>query len=205
VATTLARERRRFMQAAALVLGGTQFAGASARRARVVVAGGGFSGATCALQLRRLDPAIDITLVDPDDRYVTCPMSDAALVGWRSMQSITVSRTGLVRAGVRYVRDRVVSIDAPTRRVRLASSKDLACDRLVVAPGIRFLWDRLEGYGEAQAQRMPHAWRAGKQTDLLAAQLHAIDDGGIFAICVPPGLMRCPPAPFERASVVAAG
>jgi sulfide dehydrogenase [flavocytochrome c] flavoprotein chain len=86
----------------------------------------------------------------------------------------------------------------------MASSKALAYDRLVVAPGIRFLWDRIEGYGEAASQRMPHAWRAGAQTDLLAAQLRAIDDGGVFAICVPPGLIRCPPAPFERASVVAA-
>jgi len=196
--------RRRFMQTAALaVLGGTRLAGAGAR-ARVVVAGGGFAGATCALQLRRLDPALEITLVDPDEQYVTCPMSDAALVGWRNMQSLTVSRAGLGRAGVRYVRDHVASIDAQTRRVRLASKKDLAFDRLVVAPGIRFLWDRLEGYSEAESERMPHAWRAGTQTEILAAQLRAIDDGGVFAICVPPGLMRCPPAPFERASVVAA-
>jgi len=200
-----ANDRRRFLQAAALaVLGSTRLAGASARRARVIVAGGGFAGATCALQLRRLDPAVEVTLIDPDERYVTCPMSDAALVGWRSMQSLTVSRAGLARAGVRCVLDRVVSIDAQTRRVRLASSKDLGYDRLVAAPGIRFLWDRLQGYGEADSQRMPHAWRAGAQTDLLAAQLRAIDDGAVFAICVPPGLMRCPPAPFERASVVAA-
>jgi len=199
------RQRRRFMQTAALaVLGASQLARASTRRARVVVVGGGFAGAACALQLRQLDPALDVTLVDPDERYVTCPMSDAALVGWRSMQSITFSRTGLARAGVRYVRDRAASIDAQARRVRLASSKDLAYDRLIVAPGIRFLWDRLQGYGEAESQRMPHAWRAGAQTGLLAAQLRSIDDGGVFAICVPPGLMRCPPAPFERASVVAA-
>ena len=200
-----ANSRRSFMQAAALaMLGGTRLATASARRARVVVAGGGFAGATCALQLRRLDPAIEVTLVDPDELYVTCPMSDAALVGWRSMQSLTVSRAGLARTRVRYIRDRVMSIDAQARRVQLASSRSLAYDRLVVAPGIRFLWDRLEGYGEAVSLRLPHAWRAGAQTDLLAAQLRTMDDGGIFAICVPSGLMRCPPAPFERASVVAA-
>src|SRR4029453_1273704 len=199
------RERRRFMQAAALaVLGGTRLAGAGASRARVVVAGGGFAGAACALQLRRLDPAIDVTLVDPDDRYVTCPMSDAVLVGWRSMQSITVSRAGLARAGVRYIRDRVAAIDAQARQVHLASSKKtLAYDRLVVAPGIRFLWDRLGGYGEAESRRMPHAWRAGIQTDPLAAKLQAIDRGGVFAFCVPSGLMRCPRGPFERESVVA--
>ena len=199
------RGRRHFLQTAALaLLGGARVVGAGARRARVVVAGGGFAGASCALQLRNLDPALEITLVDPDERYVTCPMSDAALVGWRSMRSLTVSRSGLGRAGVRHVRDRVASIDVQARRVRLASSNDVAFDRLVVAPGIRFLWDALDGYSEAASQRMPHAWRAGAQTDLLAAQLRAMDDGGVFAICVPPGLMRCPPAPFERASVVAA-
>jgi len=198
------RERRFFLQGTLLAaLGSTSIARAFARRARIVVVGGGFGGASCALQLRQLDPAIDITLVDPDERYVTCPMSDAALVGWRNMQSITVSRAALARAGVRYVRDSVAAIDLQARKVRLASSKDLAYDRLVVAPGIRFLWDRIEGYCEAESLRMPHAWRAGTQTDLLAAQLRAIDDGGIFAICVPSGLMRCPPAPFERASVVA--
>ena len=152
-----ANDRRRFMRNAALaVLAGTRLAGASARRAHVIVAGGGFAGATCALQLRRLEPAIDVTLVDPEDHYVTCPMSDAALVGWRSMQSLTVSRAGLARTRVRYIRDRVASIDAQARHLRLASSKSLACDRLVVAPGIRFLWDRLEGYGEAVSLRLPH-------------------------------------------------
>jgi len=197
-------ERRRFLQGAMLAaLGSTSLARAAARRARVVVVGGGFAGASCALQLRRLDPAIDVTLVDPDERYVTCPMSDAVLVGWRSMQSITVSRAGLARAGVHCIRDSVAAIDAQARQVRLVSSKALAYDRLVVAPGIRFLWDRIEGYDEAASERMPHAWRAGAQTGLLAAQLRAIDDGGVFAICVPAGLMRCPPAPFERASVVA--
>jgi sulfide dehydrogenase [flavocytochrome c] flavoprotein subunit len=197
-------QRRRFLQGAVLAaLGSTSIARAAARRARVVIVGGGFGGASCALQLRRLDPAIDITMVDPDERYVTCPMSDTVLVGWRSMQSITVSRAGLARSGVRYIRDSVAAIDAQARQVRLASSKTIVYDRLVVAPGIRFLWDKMEGYGEAASQRMPHAWRAGAQTGLLAAQLHAIDDGGVFAICVPSGLMRCPPAPFERASVVA--
>ena len=164
------------------------------RRARVVVVGGGFAGATCALQLRRLDPAIDVTLIDPDDRYVTCPMSDAALVGWRSMQSITVSRAGLARAGVRYVRDRVVSIDAQTRRVRLASSKDLALRSsrrrtghpLPVGHGCKATTRR-----NRNACRMPGA--PARRPNCSRAQLRAIDDGGVFAICVPPGLMRCPP------------
>lgn len=176
----------------------------SRTKSRVIVAGGGFAGAACALELRRSDPSIDVTLIDPDDRYVTCPMSNAALVGWRSLESISVGRDGLRRKGVRYIRDRVASVDGGTRRVKLGSGATLAYDRLVVAPGIRLLWNTPLGYDEKAARRLPHAWIAGEQTALLAAQLKSMRDGGIVAISVPEGLMRCPPGPFERASVIAA-
>jgi sulfide dehydrogenase [flavocytochrome c] flavoprotein subunit len=172
-------------------------------KAKVVVVGGGFAGASCALSLRRLNPAIEVTLVDPDDRYVTCPMSNSVLVGLRDLKSISVSRRGLERAGVRYVRDRVSAIDAQLRRARLSSGAVLAYDRLVMAPGIRFLWGKPQGYSQAAAQVMPHAWQAGAQTEILAAQLRAMPDGGVVAISVPAGLMRCPPGPFERASLIA--
>lgn len=197
--------RRRFLQSTALAaLGCTLTLHAQATRARVIVAGGGFAGAACALALRRLDPSIDVTLIDPDPSYVTGPMSNAALVGWRSMRSITVTRAGLGRAGVEVLQARVAAIDAPARTVRLADGATLAYDRLVVAPGIRFRWDTPQGYDEAASLRMPHAWQAGAQTELLAAQLRAMDDGGVVAISVPAGLMRCPPGPYERASVIAA-
>jgi sulfide dehydrogenase [flavocytochrome c] flavoprotein subunit len=172
-------------------------------KAKVVVVGGGFAGASCALSLRRLNPAIEVTLIDPDDRYVTCPMSSSVLVGLRDLKSISVSRRGLERAGVRYVRDRVSAIDAQLRRARLSSGAVLAYDRLVMAPGIRFLWGKPQGYSQAAAQVMPHAWQAGAQTEILAAQLRAMPDGGVVAISVPAGLMRCPPGPFERASLIA--
>jgi sulfide dehydrogenase [flavocytochrome c] flavoprotein subunit len=172
-------------------------------RARIVIAGGGFAGSACALELRRLAPQLDIVLVDPDERYVTCPMSNEALVGLRTMASLTVTRAGLARAGVRYARARVRGIDAQRRCVRLDDGAELGFDRLVVALGIRFLCDRIEGYTEGAAQRLPHAWRAGAQTELLAAQLRAMPDGGVVAISVPPGLMRCPPGPYERASLIA--
>ena len=173
-------------------------------KAKVVIVGGGFAGASCALFLRRLSPGIRITLIDPDDRYVTCPMSNSVLAGWRDIKSISVPRHGLERAGVNYVRGRITSIDTQLRRARLAGGGILAYDRLVLAPGIRFLWGKPQGYDLAAAQSMPHAWQAGAQTEILAAQLRAMRNGGVFAISVPPGLMRCPPGPFERASLVAA-
>ena len=172
-------------------------------KAHVVVVGGGFAGASCALSLRRLNPSIRVTLVDPDDRYVTCPMSNSVLVGLRTLESIRVSRRGLESAGVNYVRDRVRSIDTQQRRARLAGGADLKYDRLVMAPGIRFLWGQPEGYDEAAAEAMPHAWQAGEQTEILASQLRAMRSGGVVAISVPAGPMRCPPGPFERASLIA--
>ena len=200
--------RRTFLRlcaagAAGGMLGAVRAAPRAQVKAKVVIVGGGFAGAACALSLRRLNPALDVTLVDPDDRYVSCPMSNSVLVGWRDLRSITVSRRGLGRAGVRFVRDRVVAIDARLRRARLGGGGALAYDRLVMAPGIRFLWGRPQGYDEAAAQLMPHAWQAGRQTEILAAQLRAMSDGGVVAISVPPGPMRCPPGPFERASLIA--
>jgi sulfide dehydrogenase [flavocytochrome c] flavoprotein subunit len=173
-------------------------------RPHVVIVGGGFAGATCAIALRRSKPEIDVTLIDPDDRYFTGPMSNAVLAGWRTLDSIRIGRHGLRRSGVRYVRDRVVSIDGPSRRVSLGDGKTVGYDRLVVAPGVRFLFGTPQSYDESVVQRMPHAWTAGAQTALLAAQLRAMRNGGTFAISVPAGLMRCPPGPFDRASVVAA-
>ncbi|MGH8140114.1 MAG: FCSD flavin-binding domain-containing protein [Steroidobacteraceae bacterium] len=176
----------------------------TAKKARVLVVGGGFAGATCALHLRRMDPAIEVTLVDPDDQYTTCPMSNSVLTGLRDLASITVSRRGLERAGVHYVRDRVVGVDAHLHRARVGGGAALNYDRLVMAPGIRFLWGTPQGYDEAAAQRMPHAWIAGAQTEILAGQLHRMRSGGVVAISVPAGPMRCPPGPFERASLIAA-
>jgi sulfide dehydrogenase [flavocytochrome c] flavoprotein chain len=172
-------------------------------RARVVVVGGGFAGASCALALRRLNANIEVTLVDADARYVTCPSSNEVIAGARTLASITVSRDGIARAGVRVVRDRAVSIDAQARTVALAGGATLAYDRLVVAPGIRFLRGRIAGYDEIAEQRMPHAWIAGAQTEILARQIAAMPRGGVVAISVPAGLMRCPPGPYERAGLIA--
>ncbi len=180
--------------------GGRTATGAS----KVVVVGGGFAGAACALELRRLRPALELVLVDPEARYVTCPMSNSVIAGLRTIDSITVSRDGLARNGVRYVRDTVAAIDPERREARLRGGAAVHYDKLVLAAGIRLLWGRPEGYTEGAAGRMPHAWQAGAQTEILAAQLKALRPGGVVAISVPAGPMRCPPGPFERATLMAA-
>jgi sulfide dehydrogenase [flavocytochrome c] flavoprotein chain len=201
--------RRRWLQMTALAAAyGVSGLGVAAdwrarTKARVVIVGAGFAGSACALHLRQLNPSIDVTLLDPVERYATCPMSNEVLVGLRDMASISVSRVGVQRTGVRFVRERVASIDASRRKIRLEGGGALPFDRLVLAPGIRFLWNKPEGYDQAATQIMPHAWQAGAQTQILAQQLRAMDDGGVVAISVPSGLMRCPPAPYERASLIA--
>ncbi len=175
----------------------------AASGARVVVVGGGFAGASCALALRRLAPALDVTMVDPHPRYVTCPMSNAVIAELRSLESITVTRAGLERAGVRYIKDTATRIDAGKSAVRLLNGPPLAYERLVIAPGIRLLYGQPEGYDQAAALHMPHGWEGGPSTALLARQLKTVPDGGTVAISVPAGLMRCPPGPYERASLIA--
>ena len=196
-------KRRAFIRAAALTAAAAAAPIARAAKARIVIVGGGFAGSACALLLKRAAPSLDVTLVDPGAHYVTCPMSNEVVVGARTIDSLTLTREGVVRAGVRFVRARAKALDAGTRSVRLDDGKRLAYDRCVVAPGVRFLWGTPEGYDEAACETMPHAWEAGAQTTRLAERLRAIDDGGTFAISVPSGLMRCPPGPYERASLVA--
>jgi sulfide dehydrogenase [flavocytochrome c] flavoprotein chain len=200
-------DRRRALELGALAAAGAMLGvdvrAAGGAKARVVIVGGGFAGSACALQLQALRAGIDITLVDPVRRYATCPMSNEVIAGLRDLSSITLSRQGLQGAGISVISDRVLAIDSQRRRLALGAGHELAFDRLVVAPGIRFLYDRIEGYDERAAQRMPHAWKAGEQTAILTRQLRAMPDGGVVAISVPAGLLRCPPGPYERASLIA--
>lgn len=171
--------------------------------ARVVIVGGGFGGATVARMLRRIAPAIHVMLVERDRVFVTCPFSNAVLGGLRDLDSIKFGYDGLVSAGVDVIHAEATGIDPVAQQVRLGDGTTLDFDRLVLAPGIQLRWDAIEGYDEAASAIMPHAWLAGAQTTLLRSQLEAMDDGGLVVIAVPDNPFRCPPGPYERASLIA--
>ncbi|ROR32664.1 FCSD flavin-binding domain-containing protein [Inmirania thermothiophila] len=171
---------------------------------KVVIVGGGPGGATVAHYMRRLDPSIEVTLVERNRVYHTCFMSNEVLGGFRDLERIRFGYDGLRKKGVKVVHDTVTAIDADARKVHLAGGKTLGYDRLVVAPGIDFKWETIEGYDEQVAGTIPHAWKAGPQTATLRKQLEAMPDGGTVVICPPPNPFRCPPGPYERASLIAA-
>ncbi|MBS0509394.1 MAG: FAD-dependent oxidoreductase [Proteobacteria bacterium] len=171
--------------------------------ARVVVVGGGFGGATVARYLRAWAPRVQVTLVEPALRFFTCPFSNHYLAGLRSWDSIGHGYDGLRASGVRVVHARAEQVHASARTLRLDSGQLLPWDRLVLSPGVDMRWGALEGYDEAAAELAPHAWKAGAQTRLLRRQLQAMPDGGVFVMVIPDNPFRCPPGPYERASLVA--
>ncbi len=197
--------RRTALAGAAATFAGTVLRrGAAAQAApKVVVIGGGFGGASIARELRRVDPRIQVVLVTRDSQFVTCPFSNAVIGGMRDMNSITFSYDGIRRAGIEVVQGEAVSIDPATRRVTLADGAVLQYDRLALSPGIDLNWNGIAGYTEAAAEVMPHAWIAGRQTELLKRQLEAMPDGGLVVMAVPDNPYRCPPGPYERASMIA--
>ena len=171
---------------------------------RVVVVGGGFGGATCAKYLRRADPHLDVTLIEPHHQFVACPFSNAVLVGLRDLASVTHTYDGLrQRYGVRLMHATATALDPVAHQVTLSDGARLAYDRLVLAPGVEMQWGALEGYDVAASERFPHAWQAGPQTLLLRRQLEAMEDGGLVLLTAPDNPYRCPPGPYERASLIA--
>jgi NADPH-dependent 2,4-dienoyl-CoA reductase/sulfur reductase-like enzyme len=181
--------------------------GGSAARAQVVVVGGGYGGATAAKYVRKLsDYKIDVMLIEPNAEFVSCPISNLVLGGMRTMGDITISYDALAKNhGVRMVRDTVVAVDAGKKEVRLQGGQVVRYDKLVLSPGIDFMWDRIEGLQAADAAgQVLHAWKAGPETVALRQQLESMRDGGTYAIVIPEAPYRCPPGPYERASVVAA-
>lgn len=193
------------------VLGGEALAvssrPAAGARARVVVVGGGYGGATAAKYLRLLSgQALDVVLIEPNARFASCPMSNLVVSGMRSMADITLPYDGLRRQhGVTLVHDRVSFIDAQKKSVALAGGAAISYDKLVLSPGIELMFDDVVGLQQASADgAILQAWKAGAETAELFRQLAAMRDGGVFAITVPEAPYRCPPGPYERASLVAA-
>ncbi|HNU10421.1 MAG TPA: NAD(P)/FAD-dependent oxidoreductase [Rubrivivax sp.] len=177
------------------------------KRPHVLVVGAGWGGSTVAKYLRLFsDGRVDVTLIEPEAAFVSCPMSNLVLAGRRQLSDITIPYDGLVRHhGVRMRRTRVTGVDVEKRRARLADGGHVDYDRIVVAPGVDMMWDQVDGLRAAREQgRILHAWKAGPETLALRRQLEAMPDGGTYAIVIPEEPYRCPPGPYERASVVAA-
>ena len=170
---------------------------------RVVVVGGGFGGATAARTLKRLQPGLSVTLVEPNPVYTSCPFSNSVLAGLREMPQQQFGYDAVKAAGVTVAPTSATAVDAAGRTVTLADGTKLAWDRLVLSPGIDFDWGAIPGYDEAAAEKMPHAWKAGAQTVLLRQQLMAMKDGGLVVMSAPANPFRCPPGPYERASLIA--
>lgn len=198
--------RREFLKlggAAALSLTGC--ASTTGAKARVAVIGGGFAGATAAKYIRLWDPGIEVLLVEREEVFTSCPMSNLVLGGFRSLADIQRGYDRLGNYGVQVVRDEALVVDGAKKLIKLARGGDLSYDRLIVAPGIDFAYRELDGYQEAMAAgRVLHAWKAGPQTVALRKQIEEMRDGGVFVLSVPLAPYRCPPAPYERASLVAA-
>ena len=170
---------------------------------RVVVVGGGFGGATAARYLR-MWANVDVTLVERNASFVSCPISNVVLGGHRQMADITRGYDGLKALGVKFVQGDVTAIDAAAKKVRLANGTELAYDRLILSPGIDFMLDGTPGLAAAiDSGRVTHSWKAGPQTVALRRQLEAMPDGGVFALSIPKVPYRCPPGPYERACMVA--
>lgn len=198
--------RRTFVAGAAAALGGSLVLPSIARAAnapKIVIVGGGFGGTSLARFLRRHSPDLAITLIEKDTSYVTCPFSNGVIGGLWDISAVTHSYDGVKAAGIDVVHDVATKIDPDKKTVALKGGDVLPYDYLVVSPGIQLIYSSIEGYSEEAAQKMPHAWQAGPQTVLLRQQLEAMDDGGVVVIGVPAPPFRCPPGPYERASLIA--
>lgn len=207
--------RRKFMQMAgaggaglaAWGLGGGAAFGAGRHgrgQPHVVVIGGGSGGATCAKYIRHFDDNVQVTLVEPEQTYHTCYGSNWVIGGFRELEQIAHDHDALRdKHGVKVVHTMAKEIDPEARKVHLENGDELSYDRLVVSPGIDFKWDEIDGYDPGTETAMPHAWKAGTQTEELRRQIQDMPEGGTFIMVAPPNPFRCPPGPYERVSLIA--
>ena len=170
---------------------------------KVVVIGGGFAGASAARFVKQENRASSVTLVEASPTFTACPFSNTVIAGLRELGAQQFNYERVAAAGVTLALQPATAVDAQARTVTLGGGTQLPYDRLVMAPGIDLRFDGLPGYTEAAAQTMPHAWKAGEQTLLLRRQLEAMEDGGTVVIVAPANPFRCPPGPYERASLIA--
>ena len=174
-----------------------------AAKKRVVVIGGGVGGTIAAKYIAKTDPSIQVTIVEEHPHHHTCFMSNEVIGGDRDISTIKFGYGKMANHGIKVVQDKAVMVDPVAHKVKTAGGTTLGYDRLVMSPGIALKWEAIEGYSEAAAESMPHAWIAGTQTALLRKQLEAMDDGGLVVIAPPGNPFRCPPGPYERAAQIA--
>jgi NADPH-dependent 2,4-dienoyl-CoA reductase/sulfur reductase-like enzyme len=212
--TMMSMQRRDFLKAAAAAGWGTAAALAlpgcatmgRGSAGKVVVVGGGYGGATAAKYIRMWsNGTVDVTIVEPNAEFISCPMSNLVLGGSKDLAFLTTSYANLTaRHGVKIVRDTATTVDADKRIVRLAGGGELPYDRLILSPGVDFMWDKVPGLNNADGQaKILHSWKAGPQTVALRRQLEAMRDGGVYVLSIPVAPYRCPPGPYERACQVA--
>jgi sulfite dehydrogenase len=199
------RDFLKFLAASGALAGCDSIAAAPVKPAgRVIVVGGGYGGATAAKYIRMWSPNLEVLMIERNAEFISCPMSNLVLGGSMTLADITVSFRGLQRYGVQVIRDDVTGIDVERKKLRLARGPELAYDRLVVAPGVDFMFEEIPGLDNDEAQRrILHAWKSGPEVLALRKQLEEMKDGGIYALAIPTAPFRCPPAPYERACQVA--
>ena len=200
--------RRHFIKlagsSAGLLVSACQTRPKKASAAHVVIIGGGFGGATAAKMIKKLDPSIQVTLIEPKSHYISCPGSNWIFAGLKKITDLTFSYQTLSHQyNIKVIHQQVTEIEADKHWVILNNQQKIHYDRLIVSPGIDFNWDHIEGHNETSCHLIPHAWKAGSQTTLLNNQLQSMPDGGTVTICAPPNPFRCPPGPYERASMMA--
>ena len=201
--------RRRDLLGAGTAFGALSLAGCATQPSgpsigKVVVVGGGYGGATAARYLRLWGGNVDVTLVERNAEFVSCPISNYVIGGYKDMAFITKGYGGLAAAGVKVVKGDVTAVDAAGKKVKLAGGGELPYDRLILSPGIDFMFEQVGGLEAAIASgAVTHAWKAGPQTVALRKQLEAMPAGGVFVLAIPKAPYRCPPGPYERACMVA--
>ena len=209
---TLSALSRRRLLGAGMALGGVALSGCttvsnlvtSKPIGRVVVVGGGYGGSTAARYLKMWGGNIDVTLVERDPNFISCPISNLVLGGYKQIADISRGYGGLSAMGVKVVQGTVTAVDPAAKKVRLANGSELSYDRLVLSPGIDFMTDQVPGLQAAlDSGRIQHSWKAGPQTVALRKQLEDMPDGGVYALSIPEAPYRCPPGPYERACMVA--